>query len=441
MLPVLTAGFLMLSPHDFAVTAQDATQELEKARNQTSAELESLLGQSEASANALERLKSKIATLRNDQNLLQGSLKGAEEKQFRLNARAEESQERLGLLEKDEAIIKLSLRERNEILSEVLAALQRLGSNPPPALLVKPEDALSSVRSAILLGAVVPEIRSETEKLLADLQQLAGIRESIGGERIELAEALEQSIEEEKKLTRLLQEKAALNVASLQQLEKEKIRVDELKSKSKDLEMLMASIDEEVISIRKSAEEARIAEIARQKRTTENLAKARELARENTKDDKQLAPSYAFSELRDTLSFPVEGVIAANFGDDDGTGEPLQGIALAASETSEVKAPIDGWVVYSGPFRSYGKMLIINAGEGYHLVMSGMDELNVSQGQFIVKGEPIATMGPLKRQENNTFALASGKPTLYIELRKDQKTIDSAPWWADITSGRVSNDT
>lgn len=431
----------MLNSYNFTAAAQDATEKLEKARSQTSTELEALQSQSEASANALERLQSKIKTLRNDQGLLQGSLKDAEQKQSTLNARAQESQERLASLEKDEAIIKLSLIERNAILSEVLAALQRLGANPPPALLVKPEDALSSVRSAILLGAVVPEIRSETERLLDDLQQLAGIRESIDGERIELAEALEQSIEEEKKLTRLLQEKAALNVASLQQLEKEKIRVDELKSKSKDLEMLMASIDEEVISIRKSAEEARIAEVARQKRAAENLEKARDLARENTKDDKKLAPSYAFSKLRDTLSYPVEGIIAASFGEDDGTGEPLQGIALASAESAEVKAPIDGWVVYSGPFRSYGKMLIVNAGEGYHLVMSGMGNLNVSQGQFIVKGEPIGTMGSLKQQDNNTFALASDKPTLYIELRKDQKTIDSAPWWAGITSGRVSNDT
>lgn len=431
----------MLSSYNFTALAQDSTEKLENARNKTSAELQELQSQSEASADALERLKSKIATLRNDQGSLQGSLKDAEQKQSTLNARAQESQERLAILEKDEIVIKLSLRDRNEVLAEVLAALQRLGSNPPPALLVKPEDALSSVRSAILLGAVVPEIRSETEKLVNDLQQLASIRESIDGERIELAEALEQSIEEEKKLTRILQENAALNVASLQQLEKEKLRVDELKIKSKDLEMLVASLDEEVLSIRKSAEEARIAEIARQKRVAENLEKARDLARENTKDDKMLAPSYAFSGLRDTLPYPVEGIIAASFGQDDGTGEPLQGIALAALEAAEVKAPIDGWVVYSGPFRSYGKMLIINAGEGYHLVMSGMGELNVTQGQFIVKGEPIATMGASKQQDNKTFALASGKPTLYIELRKDQKTIDSAPWWASITSGRVSNDT
>lgn len=431
----------MLNSYDFSAFAQGAAEQLEKARDKTSSELEALQSEREASAKALDRLQSKIATLKHDQDLLQKSLKDAEQKQSTLNTRAQESQQRLVLLEQDESAIKLSLKERNGILSEVLAALQRLGSNPPPALLVKPEDALSSVRSAILLGAVVPEIRSETEKLLTDLQRLAGIRENIDNERVELAQALAQSIEEEKKLALLLQEKAALNVASLQQLEKEKTRINELKSKSKDLQMLMASIDEEVISIRQEAEEARIAEIARQRKAAENLEKARDLARKNTKDDKQLAPSYAFSELRETLPYPVEGIIAASFGQDNGAGEPLQGIALSASESAQVIAPIDGWVVYSGPFRSYGKMLIINAGEGYHMIMSGMGNLNVTQGQFVLKGEPIATMGPLKQHDNKTFALASGKPTLYIELRKDKKTIDSAPWWAGITSGRVSNDT
>jgi septal ring factor EnvC (AmiA/AmiB activator) len=83
-----------------------------------------------------------------------------------------------GLSERQEAV-RLSLISRRSVLAEVLAALQRIGRDPPPALLVSPEDALSSVSSAILLGAVVPEIRAETEALAADLKELAALRQAI----------------------------------------------------------------------------------------------------------------------------------------------------------------------------------------------------------------------------------------------------------------------
>jgi septal ring factor EnvC (AmiA/AmiB activator) len=68
--------------------------------------------------------------------------------------------------------IRISLAARHDVLAEVLGALQRMGLNPPPAILVKPEDALSSVRSAILLGAVVPELRQQTD-IVADLRAVS----------------------------------------------------------------------------------------------------------------------------------------------------------------------------------------------------------------------------------------------------------------------------
>ena len=51
------------------------------------------------------------------------------------------------------------------MIAEVLAALQRIGRHPPPAIMVRPEDALQSVRTAIMLGAVLPEMRVQAEAL------------------------------------------------------------------------------------------------------------------------------------------------------------------------------------------------------------------------------------------------------------------------------------
>src|SRR5690606_5321748 len=93
-----------------------------------------------------------------------------------------------------------SLRNRRGTLAEVLGALQRMGLNPPPAILVRPEDALASVRSAILLGAVVPELRTETETLAADLAELDKVKSSIAAEQERLAAKRVQEAEEQERL-------------------------------------------------------------------------------------------------------------------------------------------------------------------------------------------------------------------------------------------------
>ena len=416
--------------------------DLEMNRTETNAELEAILTEAETTKNALNRLETNIASFKKDQNLLETKLIEAETRQTLLDEKIVLGEQKLTELKQDETEIKTSLIARNSVLAEVLAALQRLGGNPPPALLVSPEDALSSVRSAILLGAVVPEIRAETEKLAVDLQQLASIRKDINSEREQLAEALQNSFEEETQLTELIQEKAALNIASLQQLEKERNRADELDNKSNELQTVIASLNTEILTIKRNAEEARILEIERRRKAEAQLARAKQLAdAANSEDRDLLTPAYSFSALQATLNLPTQGTVVRKFGENDALGEPLQGVLLATTQQSEVLAPIDGWVLYSGDYRSYGQILIIDAGEGYQLVLAGMDKLNVSEGQFVLSGEPIATMGQPKATNNNGLTLASGKPSLYIELRKDQKPIDSAPWWASLASGRASNDT
>jgi septal ring factor EnvC (AmiA/AmiB activator) len=420
----------------------DPTKTLEQNRIQTEAELDALQSETAQITSTLKRLENDIQSLKKDREALEEKLTAAEQRQNILDERIVAGESKLTDLEEREAKVKVSLRERNNILAEVLAALQRLGSNPPPALLVSPEDALSSVRSAILLGAVVPEIRSETEKLVADLQELNNIRKEITSERTQLAADLETSFEEQEELTALIKEKAALNIASLSQLEKERERANEIEDKSSELKTVVAALTSEISSIREAAEQARLQEIERQKKAAEQLARAKELAKaRELPNQERLMPAYSFAALHSTLQFPIQGAVEKQFGDEDNSGQTLRGILMSASENERVLAPVDGWVAYAGPFRTYENIIILNAGEGYHIVMAGLDQLKVNQGQFVISGEPIAVMGSESFTNNSALTLASGKPTLYIELRKDQTPIDSAPWWANIASGRASNDT
>ncbi len=96
-------------------------------------------------------------------------------------------------------------------------------------------------------------------------------------------------------------------------------------------------------------------------------------------------------------------------------------------------------MVYAGPFRNYGQVLILNAGSGYHVVLAGMDRISVNVGQFVLTGEPVAVMiggapgngsQAMATQATGNIALSPEKPVLYVEFRKDGTPIDPSPWWA-----------
>jgi septal ring factor EnvC (AmiA/AmiB activator) len=143
----------------------------------------------------------------------------------------------------------------------------------------------------------------------------------------------------------------------------------------------------------------------------------------------RLKPAMPFEAAKGSLRLPAQGRRVKRFGDVDATGGTVKGISLQTRAEARITAPADGWVVYAGEFRSYGQLLIINAGGGYHVLLAGMSRIDVSLGQFVLAGEPIAVMG-------NSAAPSQGvddssRPVLYVEFRKDGRPIDPDPWWAE----------
>ena len=91
---------------------------------------------------------------------------------------------------------------------------------------------------------------------------------------------------------------------------------------------------------------------------------------------------------------------------------------MAARPGAQITAPCDGWVVYAGPFRNYGQLLILNAGSGYHVLLAGMDRISVDLGQFVVTGEPVAVMGGGGGQVPAALAASSGPASSAGALRR-----------------------
>ncbi|WP_246697106.1 murein hydrolase activator EnvC, partial [Rhizobium sp. WYCCWR 11146] len=418
----------------------DPAAELAAKRDQTRAELETLSKTINLSTDKVSALQRSIADLEKSTESIRQALIDSAARRKTLEKQILESEKKLADLGVKEDGIRRSLHERRGLLAEVLAALQRMGRNPPPALLVTPDDALASVRSAILLGAVVPGIRKETDKLAADLASLAALQTASAAEKTSLTATMTNGIEEERRMDLLLAENDKLSRSNAAELEAERKRSGELAGKATSLEGLVDSMESEIASVRDAAAAARQAEENRKLMTDEQRAQAKALADSGVPDKNRIAPAYPFGELKAKLEVPVTGDILRQFGDADGTGHEAMGMTVATNPETVVTAPADGLVVFAGAFRSYGQMIILDAGDGYHLVLSGMDTINTRQGKFVFSGEPLAVMGAKRVASATALALETNRPTLYIEFRKDGKPVDSRPWWTAKDTGKARND-
>jgi murein hydrolase activator len=303
----------------------------------------------------------------------------------------------------------------------VLAALQRAGRRTPPALLVRPEDALQSLRTAMLLGSVVPELRGRAEKLAADLGELVSVRKIIATERDVLARDRDRLKDDQVRLAALVEERQRQQSAIEKDMEAEGARAINLSRQVDSLQGLIAKMEQDLKSAAKAATAASLQGAPVAPNGKPNLGAL--------KDPTRLTPAIAFASARGLFAFPVNGRKIREFGGSDGSGGVEKGISLTTKAGAQVTTPCDGWVVYAGPFRSYGQLLILNAGGGYHVLIAGMERISVNIGQFVLTGEPVATMGSTS-QVASILATTASQPVLYVEFRKDGTPIDSGPWWA-----------
>ncbi|WP_029005562.1 murein hydrolase activator EnvC family protein [Azorhizobium doebereinerae] len=333
---------------------------------------------------------------------------------------------RITTLDGNAAELRASLFKRRDVLAEVLGALVRMGRNPPPALLMRPDDALDAVRSAILLGALLPEMRVEAETLAADLADLSRLRTDLATARDTLT-GLRTSMEEDRRrLSAYVTERQKRVTEGNADLPAEKAQADAVAKTTGDVHDLVTRLETEVAPAARAAAEATSASKPPEPGKTE-VAALNNAAR--------IAPARPFVQAKGLLPLPVAGVRLRDFGTPDGLGGAEKGMTFATRAGAQVAAPADGWVVYAGPFRSYGQLLIINAGGGYHILLAGMERITVELGQFVLAGEPVAIMGSVSRAP--AAGSASGQPQLYVEFRKDGISIDPAPWWAATDSQKV----
>ncbi|HEY3223643.1 MAG TPA: peptidoglycan DD-metalloendopeptidase family protein [Pseudolabrys sp.] len=396
------------------VIAQADTEKLD-ALKQREEELKAVRDKQRKSAEKEAALRREIEQIGTDRRELNQDLIDTAGRLRTVESKIAATQDRLETLDENEHSIRKSLAGRRAVIGEVLAALQRIGRRPPPALIATPEDALQSVRTAMVLGAVLPHMRHEVEALANDLSELVALRKKIDDEREQLRAEMGSLDGERTRMTALVDERQRQLADRESALDAERTRAGGLAREVDNLKDLIAKLEQGLDA---------------------NTREKREAARSDGRpalsafrDPGRLAPAVAFASLRGQVPIPVNGAKLKEFGAPDGNGGSEKGLSIATRAGAQVTAPADGWVVYAGPFRSYGQLLILNVGGGYHVLLAGMERISVDLGQFVLTGEPVALMGNGSHIAA-VVATGSSQPVLYVEFRKDGTPVDPGPWWA-----------
>jgi septal ring factor EnvC (AmiA/AmiB activator) len=274
-------------------------------------------------------------------------------------------------------------------------------------------------------------MRVQAEALAADLGDLLRIRKEIADEKDRLVRDVASLTVDRQRIALLMQERQKRQTETERVLESERQKSLVLARQVDNLKDLIGKVEQALDSASRAARSA--------ERSAEAKDNRIDLAALN--DPGRLTPAVAFASARGRLPFPVNGARIKEFGVPDRLGGTEKGISIATRPATQVTAPCDSWVVYAGPFRNYGQVLILNAGGGYHVVLAGMDRISVNVGQFVLTGEPVAVMSGGApgngAQATATLAPNPDKPVLYVEFRKDGTPIDPSPWWATSRGEKV----
>lgn len=408
---IFFAALLAATPM-LAQNAPQSAREVEKIERER--ELEILKSDLERAEAAHAKLKSEVDALRGSQRELTKTLLATTQRIRDTEAKLAAAARRLAPLEQRETDLRGQLEARRDALAAVLGALQRMGRKPPPALLLHPDDALAAARAELLLGAVVPELRIEAETISAALAELGKLREEIAIERESLKAGRATLELERKRLAALVAERQRQLQTGEQVLAEERTKALALARQTETVRELVARIEREIASAAQAADAAQ-----RQARVDPTL---------NLDDPARTAPAIPFARAKGRLVRPVSGSLLRDHRPAfDPKGES-KGIAFETAAGAEVVAPADGWIVFAGPFRAYGNLLILNAGDGYHVLLAGVGTFTVEPGQFVRMGEPVAVMAAGRLPASGNEA-ANPRSILYVEFRKDGESIDSGPWW------------
>jgi septal ring factor EnvC (AmiA/AmiB activator) len=350
----------------------------------TRQEIAALEARAKAKAKDSAALRAQAAKTQRDLALMRGQLVSLSADQARSEQIANDSRERLIELNRSQIALTGDMRRNHDQLSRLLSALLIYRRNPPPALMVHPQNAQKAVRAAILIQAVTPELERRAKTFAVSAQDIAALRRETIAANQALAEAERDIANRRAQMAVLIQNKAAAERSIRADADQAERDFQKLAAKARSLRELLQAIP------RQSGGPSR------------------------GNSGQNLDATDLFGRARGLVS-PVAGRVIRRFGQGGGVIGRSEGWTWRAESNATVRAPAQGSVEYSGPLKGWGEVVILRLGGQYHLVLAGLESTSAQAGRRFAAGEPVGRMG-------------SGDPELYLEIRKDGAPMDPARW-------------
>ena len=370
-------------------------KKLQAQATQISLELTRISKDMIASAKQIQNSEEKISRMESELETLRADLKKAEE----------------NFVVEDDNLIK------------TLSALQNLALKPTEALFVQPLTPVEIIRSAMLLREAVPYLQENAARIREDLEKIEAQKNLVEKQVARIIRQKKILEKEHEKMKALVQRKSKIRNAVEIKSVKAKKKVEQLASQANDLRDLLNKLEKQrQEKLRRQEEERRrLAEL--------KAAEARRAAEETKKlEEKQRADLIKFKpevinevgenfvKAKGHLLRPARGPVVTAYGEQMSKGVTSKGIIIKTRSQAQVISPYDGTVIFAGPFRGYGNLIIIEHGQGYLSLLAGLEEVDCELGQMLLAGEPVGQMPE------------SGDARLYVELRKDNHPVNPLTW-------------
>jgi septal ring factor EnvC (AmiA/AmiB activator) len=326
-----------------------------------------------------------------------------------------------------------ALQARIEAFRPLLPVMLRLSLWPAETVLAVPAEPEEALRGALVLRGMVRRLEEEAAALRTAETVAAQALAAAEREQAALAQAerhaRDAAAQVEAELAEARRHRAAAEAAEDQAAE----RAQSAAAQARDLAEMLQRLERERVrreaeerasaaaraaqEARRRAEEARerrIAEEARERRLAEEAQRGRTAEAARPRRQEAALPTPSGNRV-----LPVAGRVATGWGE-AGPGGPHRGLTFAAAPGARVVSPCAGRAVYAAPFRSYGLLLIVDCGGGYHFVLAGLDRLDVAAGQRLLAGEPVGVLA----------GSGGAGASLYVELRRGGQPVDPRPWFA-----------
>jgi murein hydrolase activator len=383
----IAAGALLLASIAGAQSIEEERRALATAKSQSeaaNARAEKLERQAAVQLSAAERAKSESAAVA-------ARIQSAE-----ANITAAEA--RIRLIEQLRSEQRARLAAKQEPAVRLLAALQTMARRPPGLALIQPGSTRDLVHVRAVLSTMMPIVNARTQGLRADVEVGRKLRADADRALVAVEAGQRRLAEERARLVKL----AAARRLNAQRLTRgainEQDRAIALGEKARDIVELMADVS--------AAAEVR----------TALEALPGPMLRPTRPGDARAQPSGndPAQDARFSYRLPVAGTVVTGLGEVSETGVRARGLTIAARDAALVVAPARGRIAFAGPFRGFGRIVIIDHGGGWTSLITSLAALDARVGDNVLQGGPIGRAG-------------QDRPTVTIELRRGNRPVDITP--------------